>query len=88
MTKSHTHSAAHLLPSVCASGCSSEGTDGGTGDTLDTVDCCLPAVKGQIHMYMSHQMYWCRKLETVKMLFLTDHKHGGGGGGGGTGNPT
>ena len=38
---------APLLPSVCAVGCSSEGTDGGTGDTLDTVDCCVPAVLPQ-----------------------------------------
>ena len=72
------HTKAHVLPSVCADGCSfegavdaadtldtdgcsfegavdaadtldtdgclSEGANGGTGDTLDAVDCCLPAV--------------------------------------------
>ena len=51
MTKSHiymyihVHSKAHKynVPSVCAGGCSSEGTDGGTGDTLDTADSCFPA---------------------------------------------
>ena len=40
------HAKANLLPSVFVGGCSSDGTDGGTGDTfeLDTVDCCLSAV--------------------------------------------
>ena len=51
--QNHTHSILHdpkssflHLPSVCAGSCISEGTDDGTGDTLDTVhaSCFVPAV--------------------------------------------